>query len=92
MNQNPPFFENSEESTLEPLVPAYSTFKTPFATVSLYHTDRIRLPEFPHTNIAAIREVANASWQNSIQAEQTYDPSFEFKLHENRGWARLTMP
>jgi hypothetical protein len=76
-----PPFEKSEKPTSETFTPAYSPFKTTFATVSLHRSDRIRLLAFPHEDVAAIRGVIKAYWRKGIQEEQTYGPSFEFKLH-----------
>lgn len=72
----PPAFDTPEKSA----APSYSPFKTSFAAISLHKSDRIRLLQFPQSDIVAIRGIIKKSWPRGIQDERTYSSSYEFKL------------
>jgi predicted RNA-binding protein YlqC (UPF0109 family) len=85
LNPAPPPFESPEKETL---LPSYSSFQTTFATLSLHMADRIRLLQFPASDIDAIRNVIRAKWRKGIQADRKYAMSHEFKLHGNPWWGQ----
>jgi hypothetical protein len=69
------------EKEVEPAAPAYSAFKTTFASISLYEGDCIRILQFPQKEIDALREVIKQSWVKGIQKEHLiYTSCYEFKL------------
>ncbi|KAH8676481.1 hypothetical protein BGZ60DRAFT_258793 [Tricladium varicosporioides] len=69
-----PFFQQA---------PAYSAFRTSFASLSLHQSDRIRLLQFPQSDIAAIKSIIQRSWPKGLQDERPYSVSYEFKLYGN---------
>jgi hypothetical protein len=86
MNLNPPppsLEEFKKSATAETPAPSYTPFQTSFASISLHRTDRIRLLQFPQSDIVAIRAVIKRSWIKGIQNEGTYSSSYEFKLFGN---------
>lgn len=64
-------------------LPAYSTFSTAFASISLHQTDRIRLMRFSDQEIDSVRQVIKTSWPFGLQSERVYGMSYEFKLSSN---------
>ncbi|RDL29961.1 Uncharacterized protein BP5553_10588 [Venustampulla echinocandica] len=74
--------------------PSYTAFRTSFASVSLHRSDRIRLLQFPSSEIPAIRDIIKYSWPFGIQSERPYAASFEFKLRGNpwRGQGSEAIP
>ncbi|KAH8819135.1 hypothetical protein F5884DRAFT_3826 [Xylogone sp. PMI_703] len=70
--------------------PAYSPFRTSFASISLHRSDRLRLLQFPQQDIDALRNVIKTSWHRGIQAEQQYAMSHEFKLLGNPWWGQTS--
>ncbi len=85
MNPNPlpPYKDTKGLSTAPDPSPSYAPFRTSFASLSLHASDRIRLLQFPQSDIAQIRNVLQRSWAQGIQAEQIYATSYEFKLRGN---------
>ncbi|TAQ86119.1 hypothetical protein B7494_g5551 [Chlorociboria aeruginascens] len=70
------------EFELPPNVPPpYASFQTSFASISLHASDRIRLLQFPVSEVSGIRDVIRRHWPQGIQKEQMYAESYEFKLH-----------
>ena len=68
--------------------PAYSSssnFRTTFTSLSLHRTDRIRLIQFPQSDIAGLRELIIANYPFGLSGEQKYGVSHEFKLN-SRPW------
>ncbi|KAH6704081.1 hypothetical protein BKA61DRAFT_182218 [Leptodontidium sp. MPI-SDFR-AT-0119] len=65
------------------LAPAYTPFRTAFASVSLHRSDRIRLLSFPQCEIDGLRTVIKTTYPKGLQAEQKYGGSHEFKLYGN---------
>ncbi|KAM0425509.1 hypothetical protein ACHAPT_009298 [Fusarium lateritium] len=70
----PPSFKESLEND----VPA---FKTQFACVQLFASDRIRLINFTETDMAAVHEVVRATWSRGVDRVRPYSESRELKLH-----------
>lgn len=83
MNLNPPPPPFSQAEKGNPLAPSYSAFQTSFATMSLHMSDRIRLLQFPDTEVDAIRHIIKSKWRKGLQAERPYATSEEFKLYGN---------
>lgn len=57
--------------------------RPPFAALSLHKTDRIRLLQFPASEISYLRAALNTSWPPGVQEERRHVGSYEFKLHGN---------
>jgi hypothetical protein len=69
---------------VELTVPTYSTFKSTFASVTLYKGDCIRILQLPQKDIDALRGVIKQSWAKGIQKERLlYSSCYEFKLRGN---------
>ncbi len=75
--------ERVEQETSPLLSPAYTPFRTAFASLSLHRSDRIRLLAFQQAEIDGIRAVIKTSYNHGLQAEKTYGGSHEFKLYGN---------
>lgn len=56
------------------------TFRTPFASLSLHRSDRLRLLQFPPPAIDTIRDTIRTSWPRGLQDERPNSGSLEFKL------------
>ncbi|KAF4626030.1 hypothetical protein G7Y89_g12131 [Cudoniella acicularis] len=84
---NPPIPEKSsmaeKPAFTQEATPSYAPFRTSFASLSLHRTDRIRLLQFPPSDIEAIRGIIQRSWSNGIQDQRPYSVSYEFKLYGN---------
>jgi hypothetical protein len=72
------------EEEVEHVAPAYSAFKTTFASITLHESDCIRILQFPQKDIEALRGVIKRSWVKGIQKEHLlYSSCYEFKLRGN---------
>ncbi|KAK6581833.1 hypothetical protein PZA11_005530 [Diplocarpon coronariae] len=88
MNLNPKQSSNEKSSLISPSqapadAPAYTLFRTTFASLSLHRSDRIRLLSFPQSEIDGVRFAISSSYQKGLQNEQKYGLSHEFKLYGN---------
>ncbi|PVH68059.1 hypothetical protein DL98DRAFT_522979 [Cadophora sp. DSE1049] len=75
--------EKPDHGTSNLLAPAYTPFRTTFASLSFNGSDRIRLLSFAQPAIDGIRAVIKTSYNKGLQAEQKYGGSHEFKLYGN---------
>ncbi|CZS94916.1 uncharacterized protein RAG0_11945 [Rhynchosporium agropyri] len=74
---------SAQHSIPDILAPAYTPFRTSFASLSLHRSDRIRLLSFPQSEIDGLRNVIQVTYAKGLQAEQKYGGSHEFKLYGN---------
>lgn len=58
-------------------------FSTPFASLSMHMSDRLRTLQFPASAIQIIQRTITRNWSSGIQAERDYYGSHEFKLRGN---------
>ncbi|KAL5351912.1 hypothetical protein ACLOAV_003774 [Pseudogymnoascus australis] len=66
---------------MNPLFPENGpSFSTPFASLSLHRSDRIRCLQFPPPDIDGLRACIKANYPFGIQRESPYGVSHEFKL------------
>jgi hypothetical protein len=71
-----------EKTTLLPeSSPSYSAFRTSFASLSLHQGDRIRMLQFPDSDVLALKEIIKKHWAKGLQNERKYGQSHEYKLH-----------
>ncbi|KAL2060337.1 hypothetical protein VTL71DRAFT_9732 [Oculimacula yallundae] len=80
-NEKSGFSERGSAQQSTSNAPAYTPFRTAFASLSLHRSDRIRLLSFPQSEIDGIRAVIRQTYTKGLQDEQKYGGSHEFKLY-----------
>jgi hypothetical protein len=60
--------------------PSYSAFRTSFASLSLHQYDRLRMLQFPESDILALKDIIKKHWPRGLQEERKYGGSYEYKL------------
>lgn len=74
--QAPPSFKESQAAAA-----SASTFQTAFACVTLNMLDRIRLIDFPVSDVLAIQELVKTNWAPGVKAVENYGDARQIRMH-----------